>query len=70
MSVSLGDGRGGVARVICSVVADLDVVSPVRRGALQGLSRLPVQEARCHYGGSPSPDEALSSGSSSNAFDD
>ena len=37
---------------------------------LQGLSRLPVQEARCHYGGSPSPDEALSSGSSSNAFDD
>ena len=30
MSVSLGDGRGGVARVICSVVADLDVVSPAR----------------------------------------
>ncbi len=27
---SLGDGRGGVARVICSVVADLDVVSPAR----------------------------------------
>ena len=26
----LGDGRGGVARVICSVVADLDVVSPAR----------------------------------------